>query len=408
MTKRKGGIQSWWPLVAILFAIGLWWALAIGLRNNGAPPDTDIKQATLSSKIDSHSRSSLKEALAGDITIALSLLEEWQENANLLSKQGWKGVKHLKPEAIQRARELTHKLLTYSKEELATLREAHRLKEVIDESGVVLDLTDPPLKFLPQTYSSATLLLSMADSDQIVALPHKMRTESDLFPEGKMEAVPMDADRYNSEALFNREPDVAFVASYSLPSTVETLRRQGLKLFSYSKTDGVNEILEGMEKIGNIINRPLKAELMSLFIKGALLHLDNHVLAEGNSMPKRPLYLNAYSQYSTPTLRTLPAELMTRMNRRELLALRDPQGSSEWRLSISLEEMAHLNPDCIIVSTSKKNSEGVVRRLLSEPALAATAAVQERRIVAVDEAIQTSPSQYLVLAYYDLVEAMRQ
>ncbi len=399
-------MKRYWTILSLFLVIALWWWITLSAPSETSSAHSDSEKIAASSAIADLPRSALREALAGDVALIEELLKKWMADAKRLTKEGTKKVVFLSEEELKRAEDLSYQLLHYSGDQLAQLREAHRLKLIIDETGVALNLEQPPERFLPQTYSSASILMAISEPESIVALPKGMRDHSSLFDPSLLDAVPLDADRYHSESIYNRKPEVAFVAKYSLPSTLETLRRQGLKLFSYSKTDAVDEVIDGMVKMGNVVNRPLKAELMALFMRGALMNLDNHVRASDEKLPKRPLYLNAYAHYSCPTQRTLPSELLARVKRNELIRLHDPQKSSAWRLPITFEKIAMLNPDCIIVSTSKENRYSVVSRLLSEPSLAETTAVKQKHVVAVDEAVQTSPSQYLVLAYYDIIEAL--
>jgi iron complex transport system substrate-binding protein len=57
------------------------------------------------------------------------------------------------------------------------------------------------LKFLPQTYVSASFLMAFVPSSQIVAIPKGLRKLTQIYPHSVMELIPYDIDRYHTEIL---------------------------------------------------------------------------------------------------------------------------------------------------------------------------------------------------------------
>ncbi|MFQ5729404.1 MAG: hypothetical protein ACE5GN_03490, partial [Waddliaceae bacterium] len=263
-------------------------------------------------------RNVIQKALSGNIPLMAKLMAEWDVDAQILENHGLIGVRRLSRHGFIKAQMIGRQLERNSAKELEQLRQRYCPQEVQDDNGQIFQM-DPPLqKYLPQTYVSATFLLALTDPDNIVAIPQGFREQTRLYPTSLTNRIPIDVDRYNSEEIFQSKPEIAFVAHYSLPSTLQALRNQGVPLFTLKSINTLPEITNAINRIGHVINRSLEAELLTLFMESAMLAIDNHSLAMGQTITEqrgspRVMFLNYHAQYSLPTNKTITGQLLERI-----------------------------------------------------------------------------------------------
>lgn len=389
-----------------LMAIGFifsWWTLAFSSLQR-----TDLKEApsvccektpyplSPTCPLLPFVRAQWHRALMGDVQTMMQLLAEWQVEVHILEAQGVIPHTPTAHARFLRAQELAHRLLAREK---GIDSPAPQYEWQTDDGGAPLTLPTPPRRFLPQTELAAAILLTLCPLEQIVALPSRMRTLP-LFPASKLDTIPYDIDRYNSESLFALRPDVAFIAHYTAPTTVQTLREQEIALFLITRLNSLEEILETICKIGHVVGQPEKAELLTLFVQAGFAALDNRLAAA--SFPLRqehhPLYLEAFSTLSAPTKRLLTGQLSSRLQLNHVL---EEEAGNGWSIPLSGERLQHLASTWIVFSLRdpKKNLPFLHQHAL----LKETPASLNNKIFAVDEAFQNSPTHFLLLAYYDLV-----
>jgi iron complex transport system substrate-binding protein len=408
MRRRTGGF------LALCLALTVaWWAIAFRQDNRLPPPQISEEAVSLSPEfislrdsLSAWKRSDLLEALAGNAQMQTRLIKGWDQDAVRLASSDVSRVERLAGGEIAEAGELGRVLTTGTDEELEQLRNRYR------RGGHSASAALKRPRFVAQTYASADLLLSMVDSDQIVAIPRGIRKKNGLHPLEVTDKIPLNADRTDSERIFLAKPDIAFVAPYSQPSTVEVLRRQGISLFTLSDVKEIDRLIEEIAMLGQIIDRPAKGRLMQIFLQAAVLNIDNQasfIQQKHGNWPDHLLYLYVLSGLSTPGPDTLIFSLMKRLGVEKVTAYRISSSSGgSWKIPITMEEISALDPDGIVLCTSKEDGETRVNQLLTEPALENVAARRRRQVIAVDEEVQTSPSQYAVLAYYDLFQAAAQ
>jgi len=323
-------------------------------------------------------RHELHQALSGDFSLMQTLISAWDIDAQILQARGMLSVARLPQDRFLRSQELG--------------------RRIYKGAGQVKNLRE--LKFLPQTYVSASFLMAIVPSRQIVAIPKGLRKLTQIYSSAVMEQIPYDIDRYHTEILFQAHPDIAFVAHYSDPATVQTLQDQGIHLIFLKNIDSLEGIQEELKTTGNAAQAPLETELLSLFIEAALMNMDNRVLVmKGKEIPKI-LCLDYFEQFALPTQKTLKGKLLLRLGINASLNT----AVDAWSLPFTREELIAQNPAAMIISAP--NGSSLKEQILREPSLSQIDAIKNGRIYTVDEALQDSPSQYLVLAYYDLFRIM--
>lgn len=341
-------------------------------------------------------REQLHQALSGDLLLMGKLIAEWDVDAQLLLSKGYESVKRLSPKDYLHSQWLSRHFKNHSETNYSPIQSDSQFK-----------------KFLPQTYLAASFLLALSPPEEIVALPPSLRKLIQLYPRSLTDKIPLDIDRCNSEKLFMAKPEIAFVASYSNPATIQTLSNQGIALYMTKDLSTLPDILKELLSIGNIANRPLEAEMLKIFMEAAMAANDNKIIMltkyyADNHLPfPRVLYLNYHQNFSIPTLRTITGQLLKRLGALDItLSTCLPNDTQKIMIPLDKERLLNLNPDYLIVAA--ENHQALEKEIRRDAAFSELKALQKNKLFFVDEAIQDSPTQYIVLAYHDLIHVLTQ
>lgn len=407
-----------WLLYFLLsgFIFG-WWILAFFPTAASLPSTSTtysqslvLKTSDLLKELSHLQRNTLQSALSGHFPLMLEFIHQWDQDAQLLSQKGIKGIQRLPAETYFQARVLGH-LLQYSSSEL--LRQINckmNLEWIQDDHGCLVRIEDTFQRFLPQTFAAATFLLAIAKPHEVIALPKGMRSLPQLYSSKVLEDIPANIDRTHSEKLYLAHPDLAFVAPYSHPPALEVLRNQKIQLYTINHVNNVIEIQESLLKVGHASNHILEAQLLAIFMEASFISIDNRLkalqeLADRSQPSRHLLYLYYHQHYMLPTTKSLTGQLMTRALRHcPHLSCPIPESQKEWRIPFEQEKILQAKPDYLIISMPYFVSP--YQMITHQPALHQSEALRLQRIFYLDETIQESPTQYVVLAYFDLYQAL--
>ncbi len=389
-------------LIYVFFISGLiaWWTLAFWSTTKNHP----IAVTTRSIQAPSNSeREELKKALGGDVEFIVKLMDEWDQETEALISQKVPAIKRFPQNKAMKVKDLIAQRFNYPAQKNAFL---------IDDAGRKIDLDGRYKRFLPQTYVAASFLLALLPPEQIVALPSHLREQKGLYDKALTDQIPLDIDRYNSEKLFLARPDIAFIAHYSNPATIQALSNQGIQLYTLKSPNGIKAISSELINVGKITGQESKAELLCLFMESAFLILDNrfaslnhHYRTRGQKLPTL-LYLDYHHSFSVPTKKTLTGKLLERLYPWDVsLAYVKEKGLTRtWMVPIDNEQLINLDPDVLIIAAA--NPSELEEAIHNKNLLSALSAIKNQRFGIVDESIQHSPSQYIVLAHYDMIHIL--
>lgn len=400
--------------VIITFLIG-WWGLAFRRPSSNRELHVASHKSSFSNDFYGNldvtllaiDRRLLKNALAGDFNQMSLFISDWDIDAQLLQAQGINGIKRLSPQDLLQSKILIRQINNPSEK-------SHDSPEafVIDGAKRSIPLKKSYKRFLPQTFAAASFLLAIVPTDHIVALPRHLREHTELYSKEITSTIPLDIDRYNGEKLFQKKPDIAFIAHYSHPATVQALQNQGITLYTTRDLTSVKAIGEELINIGTIVQRKNEAKLMKIFIDAALLALDNkqQYLIEKHQKTQTPLptvlVLNYHQKFSIASNETLNGQIISRLDKfmLSLEKIGEVASGNSWGIPIDKERLTYLNPDCLIVITDTKAP--IEQVFYNDQALRSLKAQKNHHIFFVDEGIHHSPTQYIILAYYDLIEIL--
>lgn len=368
--------------VGTLFLIFCWWFSAF--KQPATVITTSISKqvehAPAQLQLPPLDRETLLKALNGDVALMQQLIFQWQLEAELAKHHGFQRVASLSSEDFWRSQLLANHLIPKRQPIEGTI--------------------------LPQTEFSAAVLLALLAPEEITAIPNTLRYHAQLFNKEAIDAIPLDIDRYRAEELFLKKPLLAFVAHYTEPTVLQTLRNQKIPLVSITQVNDLETICQSIQQVGEAVNCAEKAELLSLFLQAAIYAIDTHfsIWLQTHTPPERLLYLSYYRHFTTPSQKPLVGQLLKRSG----LALSPLQQRAlahhDWTLPVTQEDIVADNPDLLILSSFGTNH--ALEQMQSSPAFATLAARQLNRIVTVEDAVQQMLSQHLVLAYLDIFQAV--
>lgn len=367
----------------LAFIIISWWILAFRSPSpsfSATPPTSFTTDFPLLDQLSPLKREALHQALLGDISLMRSLMISWDEDAQFLIQSGVLGI-----QSIPQPR----KPLTIS--------------HVTDDDGNQINLDNPLQRFLPQTYLASTVLLALVPPEQIVAIPRGIRDLPQLYPTALLKQIPLDIDRYNSERLYQASPDLAFVAHYSHPATLEALKAQGISLFLIKNVDTLSDILNAISRIGYLADQKEKTEILLAFVEAAMRSIDNRLRAmtcqwDSNIPQQKILYLHYSSRFAMPTTKNMTGQLLQRIiAQAPIFAIPVIESTTEWKIPLTHEGILHENPEGLIISC-----------LLPEqpPKTSWEGIATQSKVTFIDEMVQQSLTQQIALAYFDIFQSL--
>ncbi len=281
-----------------------------------------------------------------------------------------------------------------SSDDLEEREQYARFPFFIDEEGNPVDLQMPFCRLLPQTYFSAGILLALAEPGQLCALPSGMRAQTQLYPQEITDTIPANLDSATREELMMMQPHIAIAAQhYSNPALLEALRQMKINLFLHRNISTLDDIYEATRAFGHLAGRPLKAELLVLFMKAALNAIDNRLHRHNPSV----LVVGYHTRFSLPGKKMLCYQFQERLG---ILPASPLMENSDWEVPISEEQILAAHPQKLIIIAP--DIPHLKEQLLARPAIR-----QLPLVYFLDEEVQKTPCQHHVLAYYDLVNALK-
>lgn len=296
-------------------------------------------------------RDTLHASLSGDFKKMRDLFIEWDLEAKQLVELGYTSIQRMSSEEFREA------ILLYT----------------------ALDSAKSDLRIIPQTHVAATILLAVAP-ENLVALPMGLRMNQELFPASKMGKVSLDCQSLDGEITHELSPHLAFVASYSNPVFLKMLSHQSIPQVECPSIASLQDVYQTVEEVAAYSEHPLEGKLLSLFMKSAMIAVDNrleclkHTL---NKEVKNTLFLFGERLFFSPEKDSLTGELLERL------------GLKCFGKLMTLEDIEALSPDLIVLASQKESSQ-----LLTQ------------KVAYVNQSVQDSPTQFTALAYRDLAACL--
>lgn len=319
---------------------------------------SEVIETPLGELLSDLSRDKLKLALSGDFDLMSRLIAEWDQDAQIMESQGYY-------EALRLPRQEYVRAVTLSR----SLKNNKTAKKQIK-------------KYYPQSWNSASFLLALAGQEAIAALPEGYKPP---YPLPNLKVLRGD----HGEKLWSLSPDGAFLASYTHPAVVQTLKELKIPYHTSKAIFSLEGINDEILMMGRVVEKEKEAELLTIFIKSALLAIDGRA----RLLPSydHTYYLSSGSYLSYPTKKMISGQLADRLKLNQKL----PDASLfAWKVPIDKETLTSLNPKRLILSCENIQSFS----LPDYQGPIEIALIEQASIECLD--------QFVVLAYYDLYEAL--
>jgi iron complex transport system substrate-binding protein len=164
----------------------------------------------------------------------------------------------------------------------------HGLQGVRDAAGTVIPVGDYR-RIVSGSSTSDWLLSELCEPDRVLAVTLRSRESAPWRYRfaGKQTVAALD----NLEALLAMQPDLLIIDSYGDPRRVARLREHGLQVFDMGQMYGVSSLLTAMRRVGALMGRAERGELLARRFQRSLSALARDVPEAGR---RRAMYLSPY------------------------------------------------------------------------------------------------------------------
>src|SRR5262249_29427869 len=116
-----------------------------------------------------------------------------------------------------------------------------------------------PVRIVSQTLGTDEILWAICGRERIVGVS-KIGLEPKYSPIADELRSANVTPIFDAEEILRLQPDLVFVASYSLAETVESLRASGATVFRYAISDSMGAIKRNFRRVGQSTGEEAKAE----------------------------------------------------------------------------------------------------------------------------------------------------
>lgn len=268
-----------------------------------------------------------------------------------------------------------------------------------DANNASITVSAAPQRIASQTLGTDEILLAICDPKRVVAF-------SNLALDPKYSNVVAEARATNSPAVGNAEdilrlkPDLIFVASYSRAEIVEQLQAAGAPAFHFANFDRIEDVRTNIRSVGYVIGEDERAAQLIQKMDEELAR----IRARTPPGERRPRVMSYGGSGYTAGANTLFDDIIRHAGAINVSVENDIDGFRK----ISAEQVLAWQPDYIVIAGNggDEQMEEARRELLLNPAVAATNAARNNRIVVMDTRHSLTVSHHIVRAVEDLANAL--
>jgi iron complex transport system substrate-binding protein len=264
-----------------------------------------------------------------------------------------------------------------------------------DALGNTLTIPAPPKRIASQTLGTDEILFAICPPERIIGVSTLARDEtySNVLEQARASSAPPIKD---PEQVLRLKPDIIFVASYSRAELVEVLRASGAPIFRFANFDRIEDMKANIRIVGRAIGEDTAADALIADMERRLAALADRVKGP------RPRVMSYAGNGFTAGANTLFNDVIRAAGGDNVPAEKGIDGFAR----ISTEQLLQWNPD-VIVSEARPGQDQIVRdSLLRNPAVAATRAGREGRIIMLPTREFEAASQHVVNAAETLSAAL--
>ncbi len=246
-------------------------------------------------------------------------------------------------------------------------------RTVEDGLGVEIELEEPPQRIFSAGLAMDNIVLSLVDPARVVGVTTYAADPDWSYVDDKIGDHMVQIEQLDPELILGAEPDIVLVAVWSDQDAVEQLRDLGIKVYTFTAFDGVDDAMENITRIGEITGEDGAAEQLV-----ADFHDSYERIAEAIDGRSRPAVLALNSWGTAAGSDTSFHDVIEMAGGRNLAADGGLQGWQE----VNEEAIIAFDPEVIVTASEPEYAE----EIRNDPVLQDVPAVREGRVYSIDHA----------------------
>lgn len=270
-------------------------------------------------------------------------------------------------------------------------------RALLDGAGSEVTIRARPVRIVSQTLGTDEILWAICQRERIVGVS-KIALEPKYSPIADELRSANVAPIFDAEEILRLQPDLVFVASYSLAETVESLKASGATVFRFANFDSIEAIQRNIQLVGQSIGEEANAEKLIERMKAEL----SAVKARIPAGIKPPRVLSYYPSGDTAGADTSFDAIVRAAGAINVAAEKGLRGFPR----ISAEQVVEWQPDFIIRGATPAKAAEARKQLLDDPVIGTTEAARNGRIITLDHRYLLSVSHHVARAVTELADAL--
>ncbi len=266
-----------------------------------------------------------------------------------------------------------------------------------DGGGEEVAIKARPVRIVSQTLGTDEILWAICRRERLagvskISLEPKYSSIADELKAAKITPI------MNAEEILQLQPDLVFVASYSLAETVEHLKAAGATVFRFASFDSIDDIQQNIRLVGQAIGEEAAAEKLVTRMQTELNEIRSRIPRD----TKPPRVVSFHPAGNTAGANTSFDSIVRAAGSVNVAAEKGLKGFPK----ISAEQVIEWQPDFIITGTAAAKFDEMKKQLLADPVIATTEAARNGRIVILDNRYLLSVSHFITHAVRDLADGL--
>jgi iron complex transport system substrate-binding protein len=266
-------------------------------------------------------------------------------------------------------------------------------REVTDETGRTVRVPQPVNRIVSLAPSVTETVYALGLQDRLVG-----DTEYCDYPTDAQKKTKVGGGINPSlEIIASLHPDLVLVTkAFNRLETVQSLENLGISSYA-TDPHTVDEIITSSKKLSDLLGVPEAGSSVARDMQRRLADLQQRL---GSLPPKRVLFVVWTQPLISVGKHTFIADALRRAG-----AVSIVDSEQDWP-QVSLEEVAHLQPDFLVFADSHSDSStNTVETLATLPGWSIVEAVSKRRVAAISDAVNR-PAPRIVSAIEDLAKQL--
>ncbi len=258
-------------------------------------------------------------------------------------------------------------------------------------------LARPPARIVSLTVTADEILSRLVAPERLAAVSRFADDPAISLVAGSVPARAARVRGSNPENIIALEPDLVFVAHYTLDSAVKILGAAGIACVRFRDVHGFADVAENVRLTAEAVGETARAEGLLAEMSGRLARVAERV--RGRPRP-RVLYFSP-ADY-TSGRGTLVDEKIERAGGVNAAAELGLVGDK----SVSLDVLVGLDPDVIVTPRWSADEQAALRAITANPAWQSARAVQSGRVYTLRAAALTSEAPDGVVGVEELARVL--